>query len=107
MAEKTALATGPISSPLPLVSSPWLDGSLEWREAEGRGVLVSVWEENRGCERHDILSWPQILQNLTLWKNFACRSLSKHEKPVSRMFTMCHPSLLRLPMPANKLHTYF
>lgn len=68
MAEKTALATGPISSPLPLVSSPWLDGSLEWREAEGRGVLVSVWEENRGCERHDILSWPQILQNLTLWK---------------------------------------
>lgn len=68
MAEKTALATGPISSPLPLplVSSPWLDGSSERREAEGRGVLVSVWEENRGCERHDILSWPPILQNLTL-----------------------------------------
>lgn len=58
-------------------------------------MLVSVWEENRGCERHDILSWPQILQNLTLRENFACRSPFKHEKPVSRMFTRCHPSFVQ------------
>lgn len=65
MAEKAALATGPISSS----SSSCLLSLAGWKlgveGGGGQGVLVSVWEENRGCERHDILSWLLILQNLT------------------------------------------
>ena len=54
-AEKTALEAGPISS---------LAG---WRRL-GCG---------RGWNRHNVLSWPQILHHLTLWKNFPADQFPK------------------------------
>lgn len=50
MAEKAALATGPISSSSSsrLLSLAGWELGVERGGGQGVGVLVSVWEENRG-----------------------------------------------------------
>ena len=55
-------------------------GGREERRGEERGG--GVWDENRGCERHDILSWPQILQNLALCKTLSADPSPKRQETV-------------------------
>lgn len=70
-------------------------------------MLVSVWEENRGCERHDILSWPQILQNLTLRKTLPADPLLSMRNLFQGCLRGATHLLCGLPRPAAKLHTHF
>lgn len=59
-------------------------------------MLVGVWEENRGCESRDALNWPGILQNLTLWKNFAHRSIPKAQQTRFRDVCEAPPVIVKV-----------